>query len=685
MGISAVRGNPDWLDGDSLLAKFRVVPQHLGFFDIADDDAAWGPWLATTQSGPREPIVAAVQGLSMTYRKNGDIAAARRWADICLRLAKSFPEEFGPRQGRVGFGRDRYIADALWEVAEVEQVQGSVERAHYLLVEAELHYDAEIRAREREGFTALPTDMLIANAGADTESVRVSLYQALAESAGHLGREDEARRYSGLWQESCGQSPVDHDQISELVRTAHDYASEGQPDAALRCLRQAVDMADTANPDRTSVTRSACRAYASTARVYASLGTPRSALAMLEKAKALIDDQAGPTFRASIEVDTARILCDFPFLGDPLPHLLQALEYHSVRAGAADGRSWQRLDGTLMRVVDLDAAWPILLETAGILEGHRRLAESAAFLCLATSIAEQVRNGTFDETSRIAVQEQRSDAYLRLARIQLHNVQETPGTDSDFDNAWLTLETLRARTFLDAVGDHDLAPPSGVSTRLARREADLLDRRRKLRLRPTRDAGFWDEQRSANRDLASTWEAMAGESPAAVGYVAIREARPAPPTKIASLLAERPASPAVVINMLFPDDQHLVMLAVASGDHHVRAVSSPVDRKKLTQFVGGYFGTAARVRYLATDLENSFHREFSGVVGPLADLCNPGQTLVICRPRLLRHVPLGAVRVRPRRAGLERTHSSVSPSASLCDPAALPSRKAREPVYSVIR
>ena len=80
----------------------------------------------------------------------------------------------------------------------------------------------------------------------------------------------------------------------------------------------------------------------STARVYASLGTPRSALAMLEKAKALIDDQAGPTFRASIEVDTARILRDFPFLGDPLPHLLQALEYHSVPAGATDGRSWQK-------------------------------------------------------------------------------------------------------------------------------------------------------------------------------------------------------------------------------------------------------------------------------------------------------------------------------------------------------
>lgn len=87
---------PDWLDGDGLLAKYRADPVHMGFFGIAEDDAAWGPWLDGTPPDDRQPIIVAVHGLSITYRKNRNITAARKWANIHLRLARSLPEGFGP-------------------------------------------------------------------------------------------------------------------------------------------------------------------------------------------------------------------------------------------------------------------------------------------------------------------------------------------------------------------------------------------------------------------------------------------------------------------------------------------------------------------------------------------------------------------------------------------------------------
>lgn len=677
---------PDWLDGDGLLAKYRADPVHMGFFGIAEDDAAWGPWLDRTPPDDRQPIVVAVHGLSITYRKNRNITAARKWADIHLRLARSLPEGFGPRQGRLGLGRDRYIADALWGLARLEQINGSVERAHHLLLESERHLDAEEEVRKREGITERPVAERILGLG----SVRPSLYESLAESAARLGLMDQARHYFDLWQGSRGEVPASGDQISELVQAADIHRGRGQPDAALLCLRRAVEIAEMENQDLSSITRSACHAYQSTARVYASLGTPRSALAMLEKAKALVDDQAEPTFPASIEVDTARILRDFPFLGDPLPHLLRALEHHSVPADAADKRSWRGPDGTLMRIVALDAALPVLLETAGILEGRRRLAESADFLHLATGIAEQVRNGALDETSRIAVQDQLSQAFIDLARVQLRLSAE-PGADADgfADAAWQTVEALRARSFLDALGDVELPSPVDADPGLAAREAELLERRRALRLSPVRDDAFWTQQESADQELAAVWEEMAAASPKAAEYVTVRQARPASHAEVAELIAAGPgtsqAGRVVVMNMLFPDDEHLAVLAVDAASGHVRTVSSRVDQKNLTRFVTANFGEARRVRALAIDAEDMFHHELSGVIDPITDLCEPGDTLVICPAVPLHHVPLGAVHVgRGDDVLLSRNPLVFAPSASVLRSRQLSQKRSATDAHAVL-
>jgi tetratricopeptide (TPR) repeat protein len=576
-----MENKPDWLDGDRLLDNYRADPMFMGFFDIADDDAAWGPWLAMTPPGPRQPIITAVHGLSITYRKNRDITAARKWAGIHLRLARSLPEDFGPRQGALAYGRDRYIGDALCGVARLEQIQGSVERAHHLLLEAERHYDAEEAARKRDGITERPADERILGVG----SVRAGLYEDLAESAVRLGLMDQARHYFDLWQGSRGEIPVSGDQISELVQAADVHRSRGQLDAALWCLGQAVEIAEMESQELTAITRSACGAYQSTARVYASLGTPRSALAMLDKAKALVDVQAEPTLPAGIEVDTAHIFRDFPFLGDPLPHLLRALEHHSVPADAGDDRSWRRSDGALMRVAALDVAWPVLLETAEILEGRGRLAESADFLRLAVGIAEQVRNGALNETSRMAVQNQLSQAFIDLARVQLRLAEEPSNVDAgEFaDAAWQAVEALRARSFLDALGDVELPSPAGADPGLVAREAELLERRRTLRLSPVRDDSFWTEQELIDRGLAALWEGMAAASPEAAEYVAVRQARPASRTEVAELITggsgRDQAGRVVVVNMLFPDDERLVLLAVDAVGGHVRVASSPVDRR----------------------------------------------------------------------------------------------------------
>lgn len=51
--------------GDLLLSKYRVDPRMAGFFDIVEAES-WEPWLAAVVTDDREPVIIAVQGLSIS-------------------------------------------------------------------------------------------------------------------------------------------------------------------------------------------------------------------------------------------------------------------------------------------------------------------------------------------------------------------------------------------------------------------------------------------------------------------------------------------------------------------------------------------------------------------------------------------------------------------------------------------
>ncbi|MEU0744195.1 CHAT domain-containing protein [Streptomyces sp. NPDC006134] len=96
---------------------------------------------------------------------------------------------------------------------------------------------------------------------------------------------------------------------------------------------------------------------------------------------------------------------------------------------------------------------------------------------------------------------------------------------------------------------------------------------------------------------------------------------------------------------------------------HVRVATSRVGRTRLARFAAANFGSVSRVRELATGLEDLFHHEFSEVVAPFADLCEPGDTLVVCPAGPVHDIPLGAVRLG-QDMFLARNPLVISPSAS---------------------
>lgn len=650
--------------GDALLSKCRANPSLAGFFrdGLADRPGAWEPWLAATEPDGREPVIVAAGALSMCYRdQDRDIEAALFWAETELRLARTLPSWFAPRHSRVGLGRDEYIGVALMGLAELETACGAVERAYDLLREAERHFEAEQNVRDRDGVTERPAAQRILGIGDD----RAGLYRKLARSAWLVGDEDEARRYYGLAIDHRNDDPNVHTEIDELILKGRFHLDMGRPDTALRHFQEALALAESDEvqyqPDQV-----VSNAYRHLAQACNDIGTPRAALAMLDKARSVISGNGKQGPLALIETTVAQVLRGSPRLGDALQHYLRALECHSMPAAPGDPHTWAAADGRRWRIADFDDAWPILLAAAELREERQQLAEACELLEVATGIAEEVRSGAVDETSRIAVQDQRSEALVALARTQLARARESSSPELA-DAAWRTVETLRARTFLDMVGDTALTPPADVPVDLAERETALLDRRHRLRTKTGRNAEFWSAHRVVERQLADVWRTMAALSPDTAAYAAVRQAQPLARADVTELLrTRRPAAggQVVVVNLLFPDDEHLVFLAANGTDPHVRVATSRVDRARLARFAAANFGSASRVRELATDLEDLFHHELSGVAAPFADLCEPGDTLVVCPAGPVHNIPLGAVRLG-QDVLLARNPLVISPSASL--------------------
>jgi CHAT domain-containing protein/tetratricopeptide (TPR) repeat protein len=659
-GRRASTGGPG-STGDLLLSKTRVDPAMAGFFDLAEDES-WEPWLATVAADAREPVIIAAQALSITYRdKDRDLDTALHWAVIHVRLARSLPDGFGPRSGRMGYGKDHYLYVALAGLARLEGMRGAAEREFALLREAESHYDAEQEARRRDGVTERPVAERILGIGGGPER----LYRDLSKAAWRIGDEPEARRYHLLATDHRNDDRTADSEIAELMLKGEYWLDMGEPDRALRCFQDAVRLAET-EQIQTHLAQVTANAYRRMADAHRRLGVPRTALAMLAKARDLMAESGKSGFLAGVEVTAAQIYRANPRLGAALDHYLRALAYYSAPAEPVAAHTWTAPDGRLLRVVDFEGGFGVLLDAAEILREDGRRREAAGFLRLATAIAETVRGGALDEASRIAVQEQRGEALVALARIQLELARET-GSPDFADEAWQTMETLRARTFLDMVGDAALAAPAGIPAELAARETELLERRRRLRAAPGRDAAFWAAHEAIEGELAQVWRALAEVSPDTAEYVAVRQARPASHAEVSAVLRDQApgaSSRAVAVNLFFRDDETLVLLAVGGGDTHVRVATSRVDRRRLAKFAAANFGSASRVRELAIDLEDLFHHEFAGVVAPLADLCEPGDTLVVGPTGPVHNIPLGAVRLGED-VLLARNPLVISPSASL--------------------
>lgn len=647
--------------GDLLLSKYRVDPNMAGFFDIVEAES-WEPWLAAVEMDDREPVIVAVQGLSISYRdQDRNLEAALYWAAIHVRLARSLPDGFGPRSSRVGYGKDHYLYAALSGLGELEGMRGAVEREYALLCEAERHYYAEQEVRRRGGVTERPATERILGIGTGLEQ----LYRSLSKAAWRIGDEATARRYYLLANDHRNDDRGADSEIAELMLRGEYWLDMGHPDTALAYFQDAVTLAETEQL-HTHLAQITANAYQRMADAYRRLNVPRTALVMLAKARDLMIGSGKSTFLAGVEVTAARIIQANPRLGVALDHYLQALGYYSAPAESGAGHTWTAPGGRVLRVIDFEGGFGVLLATAQILREDGRLSEAADFLRLATAIAETVRGSALDEASRIAVQEQRSQALIALARIQLELAQET-GSPDFADEAWQTVETLRARTFLDMVGDTALAPPAGVPAELSARETELLERRRRLRATSGRDTGFWAEHEAIEEELAQVWHSLAAVSPDAAEYAAVRQARPASPAELSAALRDRapvPSSRAVAVNLFFQDDETLVFLAVGGDDAHVRVASSRVDRRRLAKFAAANFGSASRVRELATDLEDLFQHEFAGVVAPFADLCEPGDTLIVSPTGPVHNIPLGAVRLGDD-VLLARNPLAISPSASL--------------------
>ncbi|GAB2518927.1 CHAT domain-containing protein [Nocardia heshunensis] len=668
--LSAWQGGSDAdrdkrIRADDLLRKYLGDPVVHEFLTLPDIETAWFAWLSRVQPHDRERFLITVQSLSIAYRREHAIDAALHWAGIHLRLAQSLPLWFGPAQSRVGYGRDWYISSALAGLATLENMRGAIAHAYDLLLEAERHHEAEEEARRRDQITARP----VVNRILGIAPTPVHLYRGLAQSAFRMGNEDRARYYHDLAISRRLDDPTEVQQISELILRGRFYLETGAPDKALRHFQDAVRLSETEQiqSQPTLAADSAGYAYQAMADAYGKLGIPRVALAMLGKARALVEIKGDSGRLAEIDFSAARIVGAHPFLGDSFRYLLHALEHCSVRDSPGGGATWSAPNGRTFRIAEFDIVWPILFGIVKTLESRCELLKTVEFCFLATEVAEYVRVGAHDETARIAVQDELGEILVVLARTQLALAGEQGSVDY-IDAAWLAVETLRARTFLDMVGDTDAVAPEGISEAAARKEAALLDTRRQLRAQRTRSAEFWPQCRAVERELAAVWHEMASTSDAASAYVTMRQARPAAHTAVAALLLQKSAiaarGNAVMINLFFPDDDRLVALAVNGLDQHVRLATSRVDRRRLTKFVAANFGSAARVREVALDLEDLFQHELSGVVAPIVDLCDPGETVIVCPAGPLHHLPLGAARLG---AGvlLDRNPLVISPSASM--------------------
>ncbi|WP_461058924.1 CHAT domain-containing protein [Streptomyces pseudoechinosporeus] len=653
--------------GDALLAAVRNNEPG-GFVHVADDELRAAAWIAAAD--PHRLVRATLQAyfIAEHYRhKDRDVDRWKLWTQRMLRLAQALPEDLAPHPSRLGLGRDRLLAYAFSAVADVRiadhqlpEAQACLQRARDLLL-------ADEAERRRTGEGVAEYDRLFA-----PRSVLASMLRRLATVCRRLGDRMAALTYAHEAQRAQEDRPTTRTEVEKYVAAGRRALRQGKSDFGMGAFQEAVRLAEDENP-HLIVPVTQINAIVALGRARHVMGMHRSALACFARARQL-EEQTGMSRRATgCHLDIARVLRARPDIaealgGDARHHAEQELLLASVRdetgAGGGDPLCWTASDGVRYRVTKAEEAGPALLELAGLLEESGEDDTAVRLLMMVTHVADLLRANAADADQRIAIQNEQIGSFAELTRIHFRRADGDGDADA-FRQAWAAHEAMRARTFLDALGEAELTMPTDVPAGLVRREAALLARRAGLRAwTGERSPEFWESYREVQGELDDIWAAIRQEAPAAAAYVEVRQGRPADPDHIAKTLRILANGRTVVLaSLVLLDDRRLGVIALRSDGSSPRIRSLPTDVGELARFVRQNFGASDRVRPLAADMEDLFQHQLAPVADLLASVSDPEDVLLVCPTGFLHHVPLGAVNTGGRTL-LERNPVSLLPSGS---------------------
>ncbi|MDO0933481.1 CHAT domain-containing tetratricopeptide repeat protein [Streptomyces sp. DG2A-72] len=640
-----------------------------GFAQVAEDNDRTAAWIAA--ASPDALFQAILQAMTIGYHyqiKDRDHTRWTLWAERQLQLARALPRDLAPAPRRLGLGRDRLLADAYAVVAAVRTAEHRLPEAKACLLQARELLLADEAAMRAAGITESEYDRLFSQT-----SPHASTLHSLATVCDRLGDRAACLTYTREARAAEAAHPTTGTQVDTLAAVSHIALERGMTDDGIGAIQEAVYLAEDENP-RLVLPYTLIRALTMLGRTRHRLGFHRSALACFVRAREL--DRTGNSARLSANhFDIARVLRARPDIGEALGgdarhHLEQAVIHASVpqEGSTATPLDWTASDGTRHRVIDTADATPALLELAGLLQESGEYDTAVHLLTMVTDAAVQLRAKAADPEQRIAVQNEQMAAFTQLTRLHFRRAAEgDPGSHARA--AWAAHESMRARTFLDTLGEGDLPAPAGVPRELVAREATLLARRRRLRGLPgDRSPAFWDSYREIEGELDDLWAQVLRRAPSAADYVQVRQGSPADPADIARRLATGADDGRTVVlaSLVLLDDHTLGVIALRSDGTGPVLRSRAADVRELGGFVRQNFGAADRVRLLATDAEDLFQAQLAPVRELLTSVCDPGERLLVCPTGFLHHVPLGAVRTGGRGGEvlLERNPLGVLPSGS---------------------
>lgn len=651
---------PDTGEGSVGDRLARAAAKDYPVLSVIDDDARFGQWLATAPPTDIAVATKVVEAVAFQYEaKDRDLSRAAHWVHREVQLAEALPTDFGPAQSPFEIGRDRLLADAYASHGEVLYSLGRLPEARRWWERAVELLKAEQAARDAARLAGEPEfDRLFSLTDHQAER-----YERLAQVCQDLGDEEALQEYSRLAWERNSARLTDESMIGQFIQWGNAALSAGRTDDALQAFHAALEKAE--EHERRLIPRPLIASLNALGQCHRLLGLQRTALQYHTRALRL-DERSGNAIRLTNDfLQIGRVYRARPDLGDAQQALEQALIHASVPTLAADGLTWAAGDETRYRVTDTDRARAPLLELGGFHEDRGDLAAAVRFLDLATRIADVAWAAATDDAERVAIANQRFAAFAALTRVYLRQAVADEG-QAAAEDAWRANEAMRARSFLDALGDDPLAVPAEVPAELAEQEAEALERRRILISSGNtggRDLAFWDALGRARADLDAIWDRMLAAAPTAAGYIEVRQAKPASVAETRQAIAADPR-PTVLASLTPLGQDRLAVLALRSDRAGITLASRPADVSRLTRFISQNLGSSGRVRELAEDLGDLFEHEMGPLTSALAEVSEPGDMLIVCPFGALNYLPLAALRL-PDLPLVERNPLAVLPTASM--------------------